>query len=657
MAETVKIYSIPAHQVKPDPYMVYSENLSKSRMPIIIDNGSYFCKAGWIINEKPPLVFRNIAAKHRGKKESETQVGNDIKNIETVRWLLKTQFDKNVVTQFDVQETILDYIFSHLGIHTSGCVNHPIVMSEAVCNPNYSRQLMSELLFECYNVPQVSYGVDSLFSFYNYNAKSKGLFGLVISLGYNTCHVLPVVRSRFDVRNAKRINIGSFNMANFFQRILQLKYSAHASAITLSRVESLIQEHMHFSQNYMDDVRMWENETYIKNNTRIVQLPYVPLPGSNSNSNSGKMEKCHALLKRVQAIRLKQRAEKLAFDEERLQEYLSVQDLIEDGDDEAILALQELGYTTAAELQAGIKKLNCNIRKLKNLIASQQDEPQESPFANWCEELVLKNFTDAETWLNAVKLKRKEVFEARQKLSSDRLKSTNLGGFSFTTANDLFGGVFADPVEMKSFQEHTMELEEKKEQIKVLDEILAEYEREFSKSETNFSFNLAEYYQLHVGLERIRVPEILFQPTMVGIEQAGLAETIEMVLARYTINDQQKLAENVFITGGTAKLPFIKDRIETELLAMRPFQSKFNVHLADDPLLDAWRGARKWASNDDNLKKFSVTRQEYEEKGGDYLKDHICSNHYVSQPAPAKKTLVAVSASPSTSTKQEQKVT
>lgn len=39
-------------------------------------------------------------------------------------------------------------------------------------------------------------------------------------------------------------------------------------------------------------------------------------------------------------------------------------------------ALQELGYTSATELQAGIKKLNCNIRKIKNLIASQQDEPQ-----------------------------------------------------------------------------------------------------------------------------------------------------------------------------------------------------------------------------------------------------------------------------------------
>ncbi|GFY52042.1 actin-related protein 5 [Trichonephila inaurata madagascariensis] len=604
----VKIYSLPTYQVKPDVFLVYSDNVSKSKIPIIIDNGSYLCKAGWIVNEKPPLVFRNVAAKHRGKKESETQVGNDIKNIEAVRWLLKTQFDKNVVTQFDVQETILDYIFNHLGINSNGAVNHPIVMSEAVCNPNYSRQLMSELLFECYNVPQVSYGVDSLFSFYNYNAKSKGLFGLVVSLGYNTCHVLPLVRSRFDVRNAKRISIGTSNMDGFFHRILQLKYSAHASAITLSRAESLIREHMLFSQDFMEDIRMWEKENYAKDNTHTVQLPYVPLPGSNSNNNSGKMEKCEVLLKRVQVMRLKQRSEKLAFDEEHLQECLSVQDLIEDGDDEAILALQELGYTSAAELQAGIKKLNCNIRKLKNLIAAQQDEPQESPFANWCEELNLSNFTDADSWLNAVKLKRK-----------------------------------------------TMELEEKKEQIKILDEVLAEYEREFSKSQINFSFNLAEYYQLQIGVERIRIPEILFQPTMVGIEQAGLAETIEMVLARYSLSDQQKLAENVFITGGCAKLPFIKERIETELLAMRPFQSKFSVQLADDPLFDAWKGARKWALHDDNLKKFAVTRQEYEEKGGDYLKDHMCSNHYVALPPPVRKTIVQTA--PPTVVKQEQKVT
>lgn len=67
------------------------------------------------------------------------QVGNDIVNIETVRGNLKTQFDKNVVTHLEVQEYIFNYTFSHLGIDTDGGINHPIVMTEAFMNPNYSR--------------------------------------------------------------------------------------------------------------------------------------------------------------------------------------------------------------------------------------------------------------------------------------------------------------------------------------------------------------------------------------------------------------------------------------------------------------------------------------------------------------------------------------
>ena len=40
------------------------------------------------------------------------------------------------------QEQVFDHIFSHLGINTPGSVNHPIVLTEPVCNPNYCRQCM-----------------------------------------------------------------------------------------------------------------------------------------------------------------------------------------------------------------------------------------------------------------------------------------------------------------------------------------------------------------------------------------------------------------------------------------------------------------------------------------------------------------------------------
>lgn len=68
------------------------------------------------------------------------QIGNDIINIEAMRFQLKSQFDRNVVTHYHNQEQIFDYIFKHLNIDTDGCVDHPIVITECFANPNYSRQ-------------------------------------------------------------------------------------------------------------------------------------------------------------------------------------------------------------------------------------------------------------------------------------------------------------------------------------------------------------------------------------------------------------------------------------------------------------------------------------------------------------------------------------
>lgn len=71
---------------------------------------------------------------------AEVQVGNEIANIEAVRFQLKTPFDRNVVTQFEAMEQIFDYIFLRLGIDTEGMVDHPIILTEPFLNVNYSRQ-------------------------------------------------------------------------------------------------------------------------------------------------------------------------------------------------------------------------------------------------------------------------------------------------------------------------------------------------------------------------------------------------------------------------------------------------------------------------------------------------------------------------------------
>ncbi|KAI8337816.1 hypothetical protein EDC96DRAFT_523423 [Choanephora cucurbitarum] len=138
-----KEYIAPYYQPRTD----YRKFGSQST-PIVIDNGSSTCKAGWATERLPSMVFDNVVSKYRDRRlnESVLAVGMDALADPAAKSNMRSPFESNVVCDFERMETILDYIFVILGINTSG-VNHPIVLSEAPCTPKYSR---SRKLFGCY---------------------------------------------------------------------------------------------------------------------------------------------------------------------------------------------------------------------------------------------------------------------------------------------------------------------------------------------------------------------------------------------------------------------------------------------------------------------------------------------------------------------------
>ncbi|XP_070532455.1 actin-related protein 5-like isoform X2 [Ptychodera flava] len=700
-------------KVTPDEYQDYPDAPRESKVPLIIDNGAYNCKVGWANDSHPRMQFKNVIAKQRGKKDADIQIGNDITNIEVVRWLLKTQFDRNVVVHYEAQELIFDYIFSHLGIKTQGSIDHPIIMTEPVCNPNYCRQLMSELLFECYHVPQIAYGVDSLFSFqYNMPQAAKST-GIVLSSGYQTTHVLPVINGRLDSTNCKRINIGGAQATTFMHRLLQLKYPAHFGAITLSRAEELVNEHTFMAEDYATELEKWNSLEYYHENVHKIQLPYTPIPGSTLSAKD-KEERRQQQIKRLQEMNAKRRESKLAADQEKLEQLMSIQELIEDEDEDTFnRALEKFGYSSAEECQAAINKLNLSIQKTREKILGIEpaddsnnqepckeeptfdllDIPDEAMTLEQKEEkrrqkilksahearlkakrlreelkaqqeeeqkvMEAKRQLDLESWLADIRQQRQELLENRsqrqqQKTELAKRKSqasqermrilTQLAhegqakGGSGKGKEDTFGQNDEDWNVYKTINKEGGDSDSEAEQEKLaeLEQLLAEYDPEFQKEtpaqqQVGMVFDIAEYYQLHLGVERIRVPELLFQPSMMGIDQAGLAETLQYVLSRYPPDVQNTLVQTIFLTGGNTLYPNLKTRLETELLAMRPFQSTFKVYTANDALLDSWYGARNWALTP-QCKTYYITKAEYDEKGAEYLKEHHASNRYIPNP-------------------------
>lgn len=97
---------------------------------------------------------------------------------------------------------------------------------------------------------------------------------------------------------------------------------------------------------------------------------------------------------------------------------------------------------------------------------------------------------------------------------------------------------------------------------------------------------------------------------------------------------QIKIVSNIFLTGGCATLSGLKERLERELQEIRPFKSHFRIYVSHDPALSAWRGACEFACLPNFKKDFLITKQDYAENGGEYLKEHKASNVYNPSPAP-----------------------
>ncbi|CAK7227756.1 Actin-related protein 5 [Sporothrix curviconia] len=144
----------------------------------------------------------------------------------------------------------------------------------------------------------------------------------------------------------------------------------------------------------------------------------------------------------------------------------------------------------------------------------------------------------------------------------------------------------------------------------------------------------AQRHQIHLNVERIRVPEVLFQPSAIaGIDQAGLVEIAGDILTQRLTGlpgiDRNDFLRDVFLTGGLTLFQNFDERLYAGLQALLPAGAPLRLRRATDPLADAWRGAAGWAGSS-AWRQAAVTKEEYQEKGPEYIKEHDQGNAFTS---------------------------
>jgi actin-related protein 5 len=268
---------------------------------------------------------------------------------------------------------------------------------------------MSELLFECYQVPSVFYGIDSLFS-YNLNDNIKET-GLILSLGYTTTHIIPFVNGQHITDKIRRINLGGFHMLTYMHRLMQLKYPMHVNNITLSRIEELFHEHCSISYDYMDDLKKWATHDYYEKKIKKIQLPYTQSTAPTQLTAEQKSEKKKEMSRRLAEINARKREERLAEEEDQLQRLEDILELYEDDDEDFEMGLKEFNLSSFEELEKTISATKARIDKIKTkMLAAESGVTEEK-------QIVIPQppmGRDVDDWLNELREKKNAILEKKQ---------------------------------------------------------------------------------------------------------------------------------------------------------------------------------------------------------------------------------------------------
>jgi len=186
---------------------------------IVMDIGSYWCKAGFAGNDAPQAVFPSIVGRPRhegvmvGMGQKDCYVGDEAQSKGGIL-TLKCPIERGIITNWDDMEKIWHHtFFNELKTAPGEC---PIFLTEPPLNPKANRERMVSIMFETFQAPSMYVGIQAVLSL----MAAERTTGIVLESGDGVSYTVPIFEGFALPHGIIRLDLSGSDVTDYLMKIL-----------------------------------------------------------------------------------------------------------------------------------------------------------------------------------------------------------------------------------------------------------------------------------------------------------------------------------------------------------------------------------------------------------------------------------------------------